>query len=62
VGEDHRLLLPTSALAGALILSLASIASKTLIDGVLIPVGIVTALVGIPFFMAIVARTRSKSV
>jgi iron complex transport system permease protein len=45
-----------------LILSLASIASKTLIDGVLIPVGIVTALVGIPFFMAIVARTRSKSV
>ena len=58
VGEDHRLMLPASALAGALVLSLASIASKTLIDGVLIPVGIVTALVGIPFFMAIVIRTR----
>ena len=58
VGEDHRLLLPASALAGALILSLASICSKTLIDGVLIPVGIVTALVGIPFFMAIVMRQR----
>lgn len=58
VGEDHRMLLPASALAGALILSLASIASKTLIDGVLIPVGIVTALVGVPFFVAIVARTR----
>lgn len=58
VGEDHRMLLPASALAGALILSLASIASKTLIDGVLIPVGIVTALVGVPFFIAIVVRTR----
>lgn len=58
VGEDHRLLLPASALAGALILSLASICSKTLINGVLIPVGIVTALVGIPFFMAIVMRQR----
>lgn len=61
VGEDHRMLLPASALAGALILSLASIASKTLIDGVLIPVGIVTALVGVPFFIAIVARTRGAS-
>ncbi|MFT3803913.1 MAG: iron ABC transporter permease [Burkholderiaceae bacterium] len=58
VGDDHRLMLPASALAGALVLSLASVAGKNLIDGVLIPVGIVTALVGIPFFMAIVLRTR----
>ncbi|HRO81145.1 FecCD family ABC transporter permease [Alicycliphilus denitrificans] len=61
VGEDHRVLLPASALAGALILSMASVASKTLIDGVLVPVGIVTSLVGIPFFLAIVARTRKAS-
>lgn len=59
VGDDHRQLLPASALTGALILSLASVASKTLIPGVLIPVGIVTALVGIPFFMAIVMRGRT---
>ena len=52
---------PASALAGALILSMASVASKTLIDGVLVPVGIVTSLVGIPFFLAIVARTRKAS-
>lgn len=58
VGEDHRLLLPASALSGALILSMASVASKSLIDGVLVPVGIVTSLVGIPFFLVIVARTR----
>ncbi len=61
VGEDHRVLLPASALAGALILSMASVASKMLIDGVLVPVGIVTSLVGIPFFLAIVARTRKAS-
>lgn len=58
VGDDQRQLLPASALTGALILSLASVASKTLIPGVLIPVGIVTALVGIPFFMAIIMRRR----
>jgi len=58
VGEDHRLFLPASVLSGGLILSMASIASKALMPGVLIPVGIVTALVGIPFFMAIVMRNR----
>lgn len=57
-GEDHRFYLPGSALAGALILSLASVASKNIVPGVLIPVGIVTALVGIPFFLTIVLRGK----
>lgn len=57
-GEDHRFYLPGSVLCGALMLSLASIASKLLIPGVLIPVGIVTALVGIPLFLAIVVRSQ----
>jgi len=61
LGEDHRYYLPGSTLAGALILSGASIASKTLLPGALIPVGIVTSLVGIPFFLAIVVRTLRKS-
>ncbi len=50
-GEDHRYYLPASALVGALVLSLASVASKNLIPGVIIPVGIVTSLVGVPFFL-----------
>ena len=59
LGEDHRFLLPGSALAGALLLSLSSIASKLLVPGVVLPVGIVTALVGIPLFLAlIVGRSR----
>jgi iron complex transport system permease protein len=61
VGDDHRFYLPAAALTGALVLSLASVASKTLIPGVIIPVGIVTSLVGIPFFLAIVLRTRGRT-
>lgn len=56
VGEDHRFYLPGSALAGALILSLASILSKSLLPGVILPIGIVTALVGVPLFMALILR------
>lgn len=59
LGEDHRFLLPGSALAGAVLLSLSSIASKLLVPGVVLPVGIVTALVGIPLFITlIVGRSR----
>jgi len=59
LGEDHRFLLPGSALAGAVLLSLSSIVSKLLVPGVVLPVGIVTALVGIPLFIAlIVGRSR----
>ncbi|QHM95882.1 iron ABC transporter permease [Kosakonia sacchari] len=59
-GEDHRFYLPGSALIGALVLSLASIVSKNLIDGVIIPVGIVTSLVGVPFFITIIVRHRGS--
>ncbi|MCX8956517.1 FecCD family ABC transporter permease [Erwinia psidii] len=59
-GEDHRFYLPASALTGALVLSLASVVSKNLIPGVIIPVGIVTSLVGVPFFLSIILRHRGN--
>lgn len=59
-GEDHRFYLPGSVLVGALVLSLASVASKNLIPGVMIPVGIVTSLVGVPFFLSIILRHRGN--
>ena len=63
LGEDHRFFLPGSALAGALLLSLSSIASKALIPGVILPVGIVTALVGIPLFISLImSRGRGSMV
>jgi iron complex transport system permease protein len=58
LGEDQRWLLPGSALAGALLLSAASVASKTIMPGALIPIGIVTALVGVPFFAWLVLSTQ----
>ncbi|GEN63205.1 iron-siderophore ABC transporter permease [Acetobacter oeni] len=56
LGEDHRVYLPGSILVGGIIMSAAAIAAKNLISGEVLPVGIVTALVGIPFFLVIVLR------
>lgn len=53
-GEDHRFYLPGSALVGGIVLSLASVASRNIVPGIIIPVGIVTSLVGVPFFLAVV--------
>lgn len=59
-GEDHRFYLPGSMLVGALVLSLASVFSKNIVPGVIIPVGIVTSLVGVPFFLSIIIRNRGN--
>lgn len=58
VGEDQRGLLPASALFGALLLSLSSVASKTVLPGAIVPIGIVTSLIGVPFFVWLVIRSR----
>ncbi|MBL8703003.1 MAG: iron ABC transporter permease [Alphaproteobacteria bacterium] len=58
VGEDQRFLLPMSGLVGALLLSAASVLSKIIMPGVLVPVGIVTALVGVPFFFHLILSRR----
>jgi len=60
MGEDQRGFLPASCLLGALLLSLASVASKTLSPGAIFPIGVVTALIGVPFFIAMVLRTRKS--
>ncbi len=58
IGEDHRFFLPASALTGAIIMSLASVASKAIIPGVVIPIGIVTALIGLPVFFSLIFSRR----
>ena len=55
VGEDQRHLLPASALFGALLLSAASVVSKLIVPGAVFPIGIVTALIGVPFFGWLIA-------
>ena len=61
VGEDQRYFLLTSALAGALLMSLTSIISKSIIPGVIFPVGIITSLIGVPFFVSLIFSTRRKN-
>ncbi len=58
VGEDQRFFMPLSGLTGALLLSLASIASKSIFPGAVFPIGIATALMGVPFFGAMVLLRR----
>lgn len=60
VGENHRVFLPASILTGALVMSLASTLSKTLVPGVLLPVGLVTSLIGLPIFFALILRGRRR--
>ena len=58
VGEDQRFFLPTSALAGAFLLSAASAVSKLVIPGAILPIGIVTSFIGVPFFIALTLKRR----
>lgn len=60
-GEDHRFYIPGSAIAGAFILSGASLIAKLIVPGVLIPDGIVTALIGIPLFLALIVSQRRRT-
>lgn len=60
VGEDQRYFLLLSAVCGMVILSLASIASKMLIPGAMFPIGIVTAIIGVPFFFSLVLTRKGS--
>lgn len=61
IGEDHRFLLPASLLSGAVLMSMASVVSKSLVPGLLLPVGIVTSLVGLPVFFTLIYRRRARA-
>jgi len=60
LGPNHRLLLPASALAGASFLMLADLLARTLLSPAQIPVGVITALIGAPFFIYLLRRTRRE--
>lgn len=58
LGPDHRTLLPASALLGALLLVLADLVARTIVAPAELPIGIVTALAGGPFFLWLLLRER----
>ncbi len=60
VGEDQRFFLPMSAITGAILLSAASIVSKMITPGAIFPIGIITSLVGVPFFLSLILAKRRQ--
>ena len=61
VGPLHSRLLPAVAIAGAIFMVAADIASRTLVPQQVLPIGVVTALVGVPFFSLILDRVQRAS-
>lgn len=62
VGSDHRRVVPLAALTGATFLVLCDLASRTLIAPTLVPVGIVTGVLGAPFFLWLLHRADTMGV
>ena len=57
-GSDHRTLLPAAALAGGSLVVLADTVARTIIAPQQLPVGAITAVLGVPVFLVLLGRTR----
>ncbi len=62
IGEDHRFLIPSSALAGAIILLAADTLARTVISPVVLPVGAITSLLGGPMFLYLLMMGRKINI
>ncbi|ENM5746931.1 iron ABC transporter permease [Vibrio mimicus] len=60
VGPDHRNLVPISAILGALMLTLADMVARVAVAPAELPIGIVTALVGAPFFLYLLFQQKGR--
>lgn len=60
LGPDHRFLLPLSALLGATLLLLSDMIARTVVAPAELPIGIITSIIGGPFFLWLLARQRSR--
>lgn len=61
VGHNHARLLPTCVVAGGIFMVLADIVSRVILPQQILPIGVVTALVGVPAFSVILYRSRSAA-
>lgn len=59
VGSDHRVLLPLSFLAGAAFLTFADLAARLVLAPTEVPIGVITAFVGVPFFLLLLRRSMN---
>ena len=58
-GTDHRFLLPNAVLLGGSFLTVADTLARTVVAPIQLPVGVITALIGVPVFLYLLTRTRS---
>lgn len=58
IGPDNRSLFPASILGGAILLTLSDLVARTALSPIEIPVGIVTSLIGAPFFLSLLIKIR----
>ena len=56
IGNDQRVLLPAAALAGGTLLTIADTAARTVLAPIQLPVGVLTALIGVPLFLFLLSR------
>lgn len=59
-GADHRLVLPASALLGALVLTVSDMLARVVVAPVELPIGVITALLGAPIFLYILYKDKKK--
>lgn len=60
IGEDQRFLLPATLLTGGVLMLASSFVAKLLSSGSMLPVGIITSLVGVPFLLVLLLRSRGS--
>jgi len=60
VGGDHRFLLPAACLIGSILLLAADTASRTIVSPLILPVGVLTAFMGVPLFLYLLMKGRKE--
>jgi iron complex transport system permease protein len=60
VGPDHKILYPTSAVAGGIVLLMSDTLARTILMPREIPVGIITSIVGVPFFLYLLVKSKKQ--
>ncbi len=60
IGGDNRFLIPASGLVGAVLLVVADIVAMQIIAPAILPVGVVTAFMGVPLFIYLILRERRE--
>ena len=60
VGNDYRYTVPTASLCGALLLLVADALSRMLVTAIALPIGVITSMIGVPFFIWLIVQKRQE--